>query len=399
MKILLVSPDETLRNQVYQDLCRHRFVVDVVTDGEEAWALMQGFRYDLVLLEAVLPNQDGLSLCRRLRDVGNPVLILLMIESSGAVTCSEGLNHGADACLAKPIRESELLAHLCALSRRGVHRASPVLSWGPLLLDLTAQQVTCQGQALKVNRKEYQFLELLLSYPRQMFSCHEISSRLWSLSKEIPTEATIKSHIRSIRRKLEQTGVDDLIQTHYGQGYRLNPVYDPVSQLSAGEVPWSQRMVNNVTASIWQELMTANARLHQEIEQRKQVENKLQRSEAMLRNAQRVAQIGCWEFDIQTQEIYWTDELFLIHGLSPDRAAPSSEEILTLIHPDDRHLHEEFIRVPALQGKAFEVNLRIIRANDGAVRYINARGGPLLDSSGNLIKLIGTTFDVTRWLR
>jgi DNA-binding response OmpR family regulator len=65
MKILLVSPDETLRNQVYQDLCRHRFVVDVVTDGEEAWALMQGFRYDLVLLEAVLPNQDGLSLCRR----------------------------------------------------------------------------------------------------------------------------------------------------------------------------------------------------------------------------------------------------------------------------------------------------------------------------------------------
>jgi PAS domain S-box-containing protein len=280
-----------------------------------------------------------------------------------------------------------------------VHRASTVLSWGPLALDLTAQQVTCQGQALKVNRKEYQLLELFLIRPRKMLSRREISSRLWALSEEIPTEATIRSHIRSIRRKLEQTGVTDLIQTHYGQGYRLNPVYDPASKPAERGGTTSELMINSVTTDIWQELMTANACLNREIEQRKQVEIKLQRSETMLRNAQRVAQIGCWEFDIQTQAIYWTEELYLMHGLDPRGPVPSLEETLKLIHPDDRQIHQELIYAPVLRGEAFEANLRIIRANDGAVRYINARGGPLFDDAGKMIKLTGTTFDVTRWIQ
>ncbi len=118
----------------------------------------------------------------------------------------------------------------------------------------------------------------------------------------------------------------------------------------------------------------------------------------MLRTAQRVAQIGSWEVDLQTREIYWTEELFLIHGLSPDGATPSYEESLCLIHPDDRQLHEQAIVNPATRGEAFEANLRIIRANDGEVRYINARGGPLFDADGKIIKLTGTTFDVTRWV-
>ncbi len=145
--------------------------------------------------------------------------------------------------------------------------------------------------------------------------------------------------------------------------------------------------------------MAANARLQQEIEQRKQIEAQLRRSETMLRTAQRVAQIGSWEFDVYTREIYWTEELFLIHGLSPDGPVPNYEESLTLIHPDDRQLHEDAIHAPSLRGESFEANLRIIRANDGEVRHINARGGPLFDADGKMVKLTGTTFDVTRWVR
>jgi PAS domain-containing protein len=103
-------------------------------------------------------------------------------------------------------------------------------------------------------------------------------------------------------------------------------------------------------------------------------------------------------FEIKTRQTYWTEELFLIHGLDPNRPAPTPEEVLDLIHPDDRQLHEEAVRAPALRGEAFEVNLRIVRANDGAVRHINARGGPLFDRSGKMIKLTGTTLDVTRWI-
>ena len=103
--------------------------------------------------------------------------------------------------------------------------------------------------------------------------------------------------------------------------------------------------------------------------------------------------------DVKTRETYWTEELFRIHGLDPNQSTPSPEEILALIHPDDRQLHQEAIHSPALRREVFEANLRIIRANDGEIRYINARGGPVLNCSGDLIKLTGTTFDVTQWLR
>jgi PAS domain S-box-containing protein len=399
MKILLVSADKPLQTQLHRELSRQGLIVDVATDGEDAWGLLRAFLYDVVLLEAKLPQVDGVSLCRRLRDIGNPVLILLIVEAGDAATGLQGLENGADACLTKPLQAPDLLVHLQALTRRGLRRANPTLTWGPLRLDPTACRVTCQSQAVKLNRKEYQVLELLLGHPRQMFPRSEIGDRLWNLDQEMPSDATIKSHIRSLRRKLEQAGgAEDFIQTHYGQGYCLNPAYAPDTKPPKGGPPLPEMMMDSITANLWQELMAANARLQQEIEQRKQVEAQLRRSETMLRTAQQVAQIGCWEVDIQTREIYWTEELFLIHGLSPDGPTPSYEESLRLIHPDDRQLHEQAIRLPAARGEAFEANLRIIRANDGEVRYINARGGPLFDADGKLIKLTGTTFDVTRWV-
>jgi PAS domain S-box-containing protein len=123
----------------------------------------------------------------------------------------------------------------------------------------------------------------------------------------------------------------------------------------------------------------------------------LRRSENLLRTAQKAAQIGSWEFDRITRQTYWTEELYLIHGLDPSQPPPHETEVLSLIHPEDRQLHEDAIRDAALKGESFEVNLRIIRANDGEVRYINARGGPLFDDEGNMVKLTGTTFDVTQW--
>jgi PAS domain S-box-containing protein len=143
--------------------------------------------------------------------------------------------------------------------------------------------------------------------------------------------------------------------------------------------------------------MTANARLHQEIEHRQQIAEQLQRSERMLHNAQWVAQIGCWEFDIHTQTTYWTEELYRIHGLLPTQSAPTPEENLAMIHPDDHPIHEAAIRIPATKSEAFEANLRIIR-NDGESRYVNIRGGPIFDEGGRLIKIAGTTFDITQWV-
>ena len=397
MRILLVEAGQHRQSKLHTALGKHQFVVDRASHSEEAWGLLNSFLYDLVLLDVLPTPLDGISLCRRLRNVGNPVLILLMLSASGGGDCIQGLESGADACLTQPIDERELLAHIQALARRGVHRATPLLSWGPVCLNPTACQVTCHGQVLPLNRKEYQLLELFLNHPRQTFSRGDIGDRLWNLDDQLPTDATIKTHIRNARRKLEQAGAQDFIQTHYGHGYRLNSAFDAKAEPSPHQPPQPEAIVDTVTAHVWQELMAANARLQQEMEHRQQIAEQLQRSERMLRNAQRVAQIGCWEFDIPTQTTYWTEELYRIHGLAPTRPAPSQDENLALIHPDDRHIHATAIRAPALRGEAFEANLRIIR-NDGEMRYVNARGGPVFDEAGRLIKLAGTTFDITQWV-
>jgi len=400
MKILLVSSKQILQKNLQQHLSRHHFVVDSAVDGEEAWDLLQAFFYDLVLLDSVLPKLDGIELCRRLREVGNPVLILLLLEAAGWESCIKGLKSGADACLSHPFPEAALFAQIHALARRGKHRASSCLDWGPVSLNPANRDVMCNGQRLKLNRKEYRLLKLFLSHPRQRFPCHEIGDRLWTLDDQLPTNATIKSHIRSIRRKLEAAGVQDLIQTRYGQGYCLNSKYDPETQPSNKGNATPEPMTDAITANLWQELMAANAHLQREIEERRTVETELRRSERMLRDAQKVAQIGCWEWDCETRTLYWTEELFLIHGLDPSETPPNPdnlEETLTFIHPDDVENYWQNIRVPSLKGKAFEANLRIIRANDGEIRYINARGGPIFDRSGKLIKFTGTTFDITKW--
>ncbi len=394
MRILLVETDQQLLTQLQTALTGQNFLVDVADDGEIAWELLHSFAYDLLLLEVSLPKIDGINLCRRLRAVGNLILIILITDSANLSERIQGLNIGADEALTKPINEPELFARIQALGRRGLRRAKPVLSWGPLQLDQISRQVTCQKQILKISRKEYQLLELLLNHPRQMFTSNEIADRLWTIDEELPTNATIKSHICSIRRKLEQAGADNLIETRYGHGYRLNPLFDMGSVVFKSPIPTSEPLMDSITANIWYELMAANVRLHQEIETRKQIEEQLRRSELLLRNAQRAARIGSWEYDLRTKETYWTEELYHIHGLDPNRLEFIRDEIKALIHPDDREIYETEVRNPASQGKPFEANLRIIR-QDGEIRYINARGGPIFDESGQLIKLTGTTFDVT----
>jgi DNA-binding response OmpR family regulator len=395
MRLLLTVADTPRQPDLFPWLIRQGMVVDRAWDGDEAWDLLQAFPYDLVLLAANLPRLDGVGLCRRLRQVGNPVLIVLLLESANPDLEAQALDVGADACLAPPLQESTLLAHLRALSRRGRGRAAPNLIWGPVQINTAAHQAIFNGQALPLNRKEYQLLELFLRRPHQVFSLDDLGHHLWSLAASPPSDATIKSHISHLRCKLQQAGCTGLIQTRHGQGYGLATVPRHDDRPSPPP-PFSEPM-DTITSHIWQELMAANARLSQEIEQRKAIETQLRRSETMLRNAQRVAHIGCWEADAQTGETYWTEELFHIHGLDPNQPAPNADQVLAFIYPDDLAIHQEKIAVPALRGESFEVNLRILRT-DGDVRYVNVRGGPIFDETGHLIRLIGTTFDITPWV-
>jgi len=251
MRILLVEDDNHTLEILQATLAGQNFLVDSSTDGETAWELLQQFSYDLVLLDVMLPKLDGVSLCRRLRQAGNTVFVMLLTTLSTVNDKLQGLESGADDYITKPFHAQELTARIRTLTRRNATAISPVLTYDRLTLDPVSRQVTYDGQPLQIGRKEYLILELLLRHPHQVFSRNEIIDRLWSLDQEIPTEATVKSHIRSIRRKLERVGADDLIETLYCQGYRLNPALGQqpaVQPLSAPDL----EKIDHLTAQVWQ---------------------------------------------------------------------------------------------------------------------------------------------------
>jgi len=121
------------------------------------------------------------------------------------------------------------------------------------------------------------------------------------------------------------------------------------------------------------QLLEQNARLTSEIEERKLAEEKLKKSEANLIQAQRVAHVGDWEFDVLTGKITWSEEKFRIFGLDSALGEPSFAELLEIIHPDDRELFQESVNRAIAQGVSYEIDFRIRRPN-GEVRYIEARG-------------------------
>ena len=115
---------------------------------------------------------------------------------------------------------------------------------------------------------------------------------------------------------------------------------------------------------------------------------------AGFKEAQRIAQLGSWEFDLITQTITWSEELFRIFGLDPDQAAPSYEDYLQRLHPDDRPQLQQVVREAMVHGTAYEVEHRIIRPN-GSIRILHGRGEALRNDQGEVVKLVGTGLDIT----
>lgn len=142
------------------------------------------------------------------------------------------------------------------------------------------------------------------------------------------------------------------------------------------------------------QLLEQNARLTEEIEERKLAEEKLKKSEANLIQAQKVAQVGNWEFDVLTGKITWSEEKFRIFGLDSALGEPSFAELLEIIHPDDRELFQQSVSRAIAQGLSYEIDFRIRRPN-GEVRYIEARGEPIFNDSGQVIQLFGIVLDST----
>ncbi|MBW4429522.1 MAG: response regulator [Nostoc desertorum CM1-VF14] len=222
MRILLVEDDDLLAQAVARYLTKQNYVVDIATDGEVGWELVNVYNYDLILLDIVLPKLDGISLCRQLRQSGYQMLILLLTAKETKTDKVIGLDAGADDYVVKPFDFQELSARIRALLRRGNTSLPPVLEWGALRLDPSTCEVTYADIALNLTAKEFSLLDLFLRNNQRIFSRSAILDQLWSAEKDPPEENTIKSHIKSLRQKLKAAGATyDFIETVYGMGYRL----------------------------------------------------------------------------------------------------------------------------------------------------------------------------------
>jgi diguanylate cyclase (GGDEF)-like protein len=225
MRILLVEDDQSVLEALQAILIKQDYLVDVATDGEMGWELAQAISYDLILLDVMLPKLDGISFCRRLREQKNPVPILLLTARDTTNDKSLGLDNGADDYVVKPFDHQELSARIRALLRRGNTPTLSILECGLLQLDSHSRQVMYGNQVLQFSRKEYLLLELFLRNQQRVFSRSAIVDQLWTCGEDPPSEDTVKSHIKSIRRKLQAVAAEDFIETVYGQGYRINPMY------------------------------------------------------------------------------------------------------------------------------------------------------------------------------
>lgn len=229
MKILLVEDDESIAELLRQGLSSQHYLVDLATDGQIGWELAESFKYDLILLDLMLPKLDGISFCKQRRQSGDRTPILLLTSHETSTNKVMGLDAGADDYVVKPFDLQELLARIRALLRRGNFTTTPVIEWENLRFDPNKCDVTYNGKALPLTPKEYALLELFLRNNQRIFSQSALLDHLWSF-EEPPSENTVRAHVKSLRQKLKKAGAAaDLIETVYGLGYRLKSK-DTVSQ-------------------------------------------------------------------------------------------------------------------------------------------------------------------------
>ncbi|MEM1393360.1 MAG: response regulator [Cyanobacteria bacterium P01_H01_bin.150] len=228
MRLLIVDDEEILIDLLQRTL--KNYALDAVTDGEQGWIYGSTYPYDLIILDWSLPKLDGLSLCQRFRNHGYRMPILLLTVRNSSPEKIKALDAGADDYLCKPFDVQELAARIRALLRRS-NSHSPLLSWGDLQLNPSNCEVVYQGNSILLTAKEYQLLELFMRHSQEVFGIEDILESLWS-SIEYISEATVRSHLRNLRKKLKLAGLpEDPIETLRGRGYRLkSPPQDHKSE-------------------------------------------------------------------------------------------------------------------------------------------------------------------------
>jgi DNA-binding response OmpR family regulator len=223
MRVLIVEDERNIAAYVKRGLEEQGFAVDLAFTGPEALAWAESVEFDLIILDIMLPEMDGIMVCRTLRRQGITTPLLMLTARDAVDDRVMGLDAGADDYLVKPFAMKELLARCRALMRRGVDAPrQTVLQMADLSVDTLARRVKRGDKAIELTTKEYAILECLLREPDRVLTRTQIAEHVWNY--DVYHESNVVDvYIRNLRRKIDDAFPTKLIHTVRGVGYRLSP--------------------------------------------------------------------------------------------------------------------------------------------------------------------------------
>ncbi|MDS9467111.1 response regulator transcription factor [Paracoccus sp. MBLB3053] len=220
-KILLVEDDPRIASFVYRGLKAEGHMLDIAGDGQNAMRMMRKADYPLVILDRMLPDHDGVTICRQMRSENITSSVLMLTARDALGEKIEGLNSGADDYLTKPFAFDELVARVEALLRRAPGmRLDPVLQVADLVLDPTTRQVTRAGRDITLTPKEFSLLRYMMEHSGAVLSRSQILNNNWGYGFD-PGSKVVDVYIRYLRNKIDGDAKPSLIHTVRGAGYRI----------------------------------------------------------------------------------------------------------------------------------------------------------------------------------
>ena len=220
MRILIAEDEVEIARALKFLLEKNKFTVDIVHNGNDAWNYVRQMDYNVVVLDIMMPEIDGLEVLRRMRSQKMTVPVLLLTAKAEIEDRVTGLNAGADDYLPKPFAASELIARVKALSRRSMNYSDSILREGNISLDWNCYELSANGRSVRLNNKEYQLMELFMSNPRRIFSTDHMMEKIWGNDSDAGMDV-VWTYIGFLRKKLRELDADVEIKTIRGAGYSL----------------------------------------------------------------------------------------------------------------------------------------------------------------------------------
>ena len=222
MRILVVEDERRIANSIKKGLEQETYAVDVTYKGTDGFDLASTEGYDLIILDVMLPEMDGISICKELRKNSIHTPILMLTAKGQLQDKVEGLNCGADDYLTKPFAFEELLARIRALTRRPKSSLNTILTVSDLRLDSNHFRAERRGIPIKLSHKEFSLLEYLMRNTGKILSKDQIISHVWNYDADILPN-TVEVYMKNLRSKIDYpfNGEKPLIHTIRGFGYKI----------------------------------------------------------------------------------------------------------------------------------------------------------------------------------